>query len=83
MTTWPIYAMRKKAGLINSSNSVENENEVIVGDRQKMDDRMFWREQGSGTLASITCLYANHEDEGWFFNREFSFVKPEWLKQTA
>lgn len=31
------FAMRKKVGFLNSSNSVEGENEVIVGERQKVD----------------------------------------------
>ena len=69
------YAMRKKAGLLNSSNSVEGENEVIVGERQKVDERMFWTVQGSGPLASLTCIFANGEDIDWFIKGHFSFKK--------
>ena len=69
------YAMRKKAGLLNSSNSVEGENEVIVGERQKVDERMFWTVQGSGPLASLTCIFANGEDMDWFVKGCFSFKK--------
>ncbi len=69
------YAMRKKAGLLNSSNSVEGENEVIVGERQKVDERMFWTVQGSGPLASLTCIFANGEDMDWFIKGHFSFKK--------
>ena len=67
------FALRKKAGLRNSSNGVENQNMVTVSNRQKRKG-MSWRENGSGILASLTALFENNEATDWFYNRQFCFT---------
>ena len=66
------FALRKKAGLRNSSNGVENQNMVTVSNRQKKKG-MSWRERGSAVLASLTALFDNCEATEWFYNNRFSF----------
>lgn len=66
------YALRKKAGLRNSSNGVENQNMVTVSNRQKKKG-MSWREKGSAVLASLTALFDNQEATDWFYNHQLSF----------
>lgn len=67
------YALRKKAGLKSSSNSSELCNELIVSSRQKVDDRMHWREKGSSALAALTAMFVNRADTLWFSKRMVSF----------
>ncbi len=52
-------AMRRAAGLRNSSNGVEGVNNLLVSARQKEDDRMHWRKKGSWALAALTCAGRN------------------------
>ena len=68
------YALRRKLGLKNSSNDVENTNEITTANKQK-DDRSFWRDNGSGGNAAINCIFANGEDEEYFMHDTFSFEK--------
>lgn len=66
------YALRKKAGLKNSSNGVECQNNVIVAERQK-NSRSSWRPEGSSFLSSIATLFCNGESDRWFNEGKISF----------
>lgn len=66
------YAIRKQAGLRNSSNGVEGENRILVADRQKHNGTS-WRPTGSSNLSAITCLFKNNEQNNWFFKNEIRF----------
>jgi len=76
----PCYALRKKAGLKNSSNSSELCNELLISERQKVDDRMHWGEEGSAALASVTAVFVNRADNLWFGKHiikfELYYVEP-------
>lgn len=67
------YALRKKAGLKNSSNSSELCNELIVSERQKVDDRMHWCEEGSASLAALSAVFVNQAAETWFTKHQAKF----------
>lgn len=67
------YALRKKAGLKNSSNGVEGQNNEIVAERQK-NSRCSWRPGGSSFLSSIATLFCNGESDRWFNEGEISFT---------
>ena len=69
----PCYALRKKAGLKNSSNSSELCNELLISERQKVDDRMHWGEEGSAALASLTAVFVNHSHDLWFSKHKVTF----------
>ena len=69
----PCYALRKKAGLKNSSNSSELCNELLVSGRQKVDERMHWGEDGSAALASLTAIFVNRAEKRWFSKRQVKF----------
>jgi hypothetical protein len=60
----PNYALRKKMGLILSSNRVEKENDYIVAARQK-NNGMSWSRTGSDALAIITTVQRNKELDRW------------------
>ena len=64
--------VRKKAGLRNCSNGVEELNMLNVADRQK-DKLMSWREDGSSSLSAISTLFVNGEEKDWFFNHCIAF----------
>ena len=68
----PCYALRKKAGLKNSSNSVEGQNNMNVSDRQKHNGTS-WRPEGSSYLAALKTLFDNGEDQEWFFDGKTGF----------
>ena len=68
------YALRARAGLKNSSNASELSNELMVSSRQKVDDRMHWREDGSTCLANLSALHINYGEDEWFGKRTFSFT---------
>ena len=68
----PCYALRRRAGLRNSSNGSENVNDVIVARRQK-DDNQAWRENGSSSASNTSCLFYNGEDELWFSKGKLTF----------
>ena len=59
------YRIRKIVGLPNSSNVVEQENQMIVSIRQK-DELMAWRTIGSSSVASISAMYRNNEQDTWY-----------------
>ena len=63
------YALRRRAGLRNSSNGSENVNDVTVSRRQK-DDNQAWRETGSSSSANTS----NGEDDLWFSKGELTFL---------
>ena len=83
----PCYALRKKAGLKNSSNSSELCNELLVSERQKVDDRMHWGEEGSAALASLTAAFVNRADNLWFGKHKIKFemyyVEPTKVYRSA
>lgn len=60
----PSYALRAELGFRNSSNRVEKANDLIVAQRQKHNG-MSWSTSGSGALAQITALIANHALRSW------------------
>ena len=62
------YALRKRAGLRNSSNGVEGQNETLVANRQK-HNRTAWCTAGSSILAALTALYKNNGATEWFLHR--------------
>jgi hypothetical protein len=68
----PCYALRKKAGLKNSSNGVEGQNQMNVADRQKHNGTS-WRPEGSSYLSSLTTMFNNKEDDEWFSNGTLRF----------
>ncbi len=69
----PSYALRKRAGLRNSSNGVEGQNNMNVANRQKHNGTS-WRPEGSSYLASLKTLFDNGEDEAWFYNNTVNFI---------
>lgn len=66
------YALRRRLGLRNSSNGVENTNNTIVSLRQKTDDS-HWREKGSCAMAALTAIFKNGQDVDWFERDLFTF----------
>ena len=68
----PVYAIRKKRGLRNSSNPVEKANDLLVANRQKHQG-MAWSLSGSVTLASLTVLKRNQEYQQWFREKKINF----------
>ena len=68
----PVYAVRKRLGLRNSSNRGEKANDLMVANRQKHKG-MSWSKSGSVALASVTALKQNKEYKQWFREREIEF----------
>ena len=68
----PVYAVRRKLGLRNSSNRGEKANDLLVAERQKHNG-MSWSKSGSVALASVTALKQNQEYPKWFRARELEF----------
>ncbi len=66
------YAIRRRAGLRNSSNGSENVNQVTVAKRQKHNYES-WREEGSSSVSNMSALYANGEDKLWFQTGKATF----------
>jgi len=77
----PCYALRKELGLKTSSNSVEKANDNIVANRQKHNGTS-WSNCGSVSLASVTTMFKNKEQDNWIKRRTFRFKFHE-LKLTA
>jgi hypothetical protein len=77
----PCYALRKELGLKTSSNSVEKANDIIVANRQKHNGTS-WSKCGSVSLASVTTMFENKEQDNWINRRTFRFKFQE-LKITA
>lgn len=68
----PCYALRKQLGLRISSNRGEKANDLVVAKRQKHNG-MSWSKPGSSSLANITALFLNEEQENWLTKRELDF----------
>lgn len=68
----PCYAVRKELGLCNSSAIGEKMNDLVVSERQKHNG-MSWSKSGSVSLATITALKRNKENDKWFKEKEFDF----------
>lgn len=68
----PCYALRRQLKMRNSSNRGEKANHLIVSERQKHNG-MSWSKSGSVSLATITAIHLNNENENWIKNREISF----------
>ena len=77
----PCYALRKELGLKTSSNSVEKANDNIVANRQKHNGTS-WSKCGTVSLASVTTMFKNKEQDNWIKRRTFGFKFQE-LKLTA
>ena len=71
------YALRKKIGLKNSSNSVELTNQLLVSQRQK-NRLMSWRDHSSSAVASVTSVYLNGEADLWFHESRLRFGPSSW-----
>ena len=68
----PVYEIRKRLGLRNSSNIGEKQNDLIVSERQKHNG-MSWSESGSVALASITTVARNNETQNWLEKGKINF----------
>jgi len=68
----PVYAIRKRLKLRNSSNRVEKANDLAVAQRQKHRG-MSWNKAGSIALTSITILRINGEHQKWLQERDIDF----------
>jgi len=68
----PCYALRKKLGLRISSNPVEKANDLVVSSRQKHNG-MSWSADGSTSLATLTTVRRNSEDQNWLLNHNIRF----------
>ena len=66
------YSLRKRVGLRNSSNGVENENMILVANRQK-HKTMSWQTNVSSALAAISAVFLNNEADIWFNQGILSF----------
>ena len=78
----PCYAIRKRLGLINSSQSAESANYILVANRQKTGG-MSWSETGSEALTIIQAMNENGETEKWFRSRSFSMFHNPLLDKVA
>ena len=76
------YALRKRAGLRNSSNGSEGGNNTMVALRQKDDDKS-WREEGSTSASNMSCIFLNHEEHLWFEDEEVTFLVPKDIREKA
>ncbi len=68
----PCYGARKELGLCNSSAIGEKMNDLVVSERQKHNG-MSWSKSGSVSLATITALKRNKENDKWFEEKELEF----------
>lgn len=68
----PCYALRKSLGLRISSNKAEKANDLLVATRQKHNG-MSWSENGSVSLATISTLYKNNEQNRWYEKSQIQF----------
>ena len=66
------YSLRRRAGLRNSSNGVENENMILIANRQK-HKTMSWQRNVSPALAALSAVFANDETDCWFNRGELPF----------
>ncbi len=68
----PCYAVRKELGLCNYSAIGEKMNDLVVSTRQKHNG-MSWSKAGSVSLATITTLRRNKENDKWFGTKCLDF----------
>lgn len=68
----PAYAVRHALGLRNSSNIGEKHNDLIVSERQKHNG-MSWSKKGSVSLASVTAVLRNREEQNWLKRGQIAF----------
>lgn len=68
----PCYALRRQLGLKNSSAICEKMNDLLVSSRQKHNG-MSWSKKGSLSLAALTAVKRNGEDQYWLENRQLKF----------
>ena len=78
----PCYALRKKLSLRISSNLVEKANDLVVSNRQKQNG-MSWSPDGSTSLATLTTLCRNGEDQNWLLKRDIRFSFDARTQQSA
>ena len=69
------YALRKRLGLMTSSNRVESTNFRVVTKRQKHQG-FSWGKRGSYALASLTALKVNNQLNCWLATRQISISRP-------
>lgn len=67
------YALRKRAGLRNSSNIVESANRRMVSGRQKHKG-MLWGNEGTDAVTALTVLFMNKEEDLWFDHHKVTFA---------
>tara|TARA_B110000914_G_C15487524_1_gene458835 strand:+ start:369 stop:1808 length:1440 start_codon:yes stop_codon:yes gene_type:complete len=67
----PVYSVRKKLGLRNSSNSAEKACDQLVSKRQKRRG-MAWSKEGSYAFAVIRCTIVNKRLGEWLKSSAFS-----------
>ncbi len=67
------YALRKRAGLRNSSNIVESANRRMVSGRQKHKG-MLWGDAGTDAITALTVLFMNNEEDLWFVYHNVTFA---------
>jgi len=74
----PCYALRKLLNLRVSSNRGEKANDLVVANRQKHNG-MSWSKSGSSSLANVSAMFLNKENENWINRREIAFklIHPE------
>lgn len=68
----PCYALRKELGLVNSSNCVEQTNNVMIAARQK-NNGMSWSKDGSLGIAVLTMLKRNGALDSYIETGKVSF----------
>lgn len=68
----PCYAVRKELGLVNSSNCVEQTNNVMIATRQK-NNGMSWSTEGSLAIAVLTMLKRNGTLDFYITTGEVNF----------
>jgi hypothetical protein len=78
----PCYALRKKLGLRISSNPVEKANDLVVSNRQKHHG-MSWSADGSTSLATLTTVRRNCEDQNWLLNHDIRFQFDAGVQKPA
>lgn len=76
------YALRRKAGLRNSSNGVEAVNNLIVAHDQKSLNKTY-RSDGSHASASISAAFRNGELDRWITGGKFTFEYPSVVNDTG
>lgn len=74
----PCYAIRHELGLLNSSNLVEQSNNLLVALRQK-NNGMSWSREGSLAVATLTALRRNGDLDFYLKTGTVSLSSPGTL----